>query len=569
MKNIKDTLHVAGTVLTGMLEGSIEFMRFVIISLVMMTGMTIRAQIATHVVSSDEAESVAKQLLRKEVVRVDVDNVSSLHRKAQSKTNAPAYYIYNSSDGNGFVIVSGEKETEQVLAYSTEGSFDVSKVEFGADAFLNTYDDCIADIRSGEITVNAAKQRRAKVTPKLLKTFNWNQSGAFFNRKYAPLLYSQECLSGCGPTAMAIVMRYWEHPAQGRGSHSYTSSTNKLSLSRDLSQESFDWSLMTNYPSVGSKQSDAVSRLMLDCGIAMSVDYGTYVTNGFLNCMAHAFKDHFDYVNPKLVMRQMESIGDWDEIILNEIENNRPCIVAAQGKNDRHIFVVDGVNAEGLFHYNLGWGGSNNGYYRDGAIAGSQISYATDELIYGIHPVEEYQPTSQLSFSGFQVMDNYNNEELKEIELDVPFMLKHLNVWNLGPTPFVGRLVHVELRDKEGETKCVVSNEMDFFDLQSNYYYGWILIGCTIRSSDTTVEPGDRLWLCAQDDDGEYLPVLVIDEENSSVALDDYIPALSPIQSVSETNTSVFPAYDLQGRKVSQWYKGIVIQNGKKMLRLR
>ena len=39
-----------------------------------------------------------------------------------------AYYVFNQSENNGFVIVSGDDRTDEVLAYSNEGEFDAEKI---------------------------------------------------------------------------------------------------------------------------------------------------------------------------------------------------------------------------------------------------------------------------------------------------------------------------------------------------------------------------------------------------------------------------------------------------------
>lgn len=541
---------------------------FILLSILRISSM---AQISKNTVSFTEAESIAKKMLNKNVKSVNVDNIGSLQITAREKTDDPAYYIFNSSDASGFVIISGEKGTEQVLAYSNEGAFDASKVGYGADAFLNAYDSYIAQIRNGEVVARTNHHKSVRVVPKLLPTAPWDQTGVYFNKTYAPVVNSKSCYAGCCPTAMAILMRYWSHPLCGRNQYSYTTKTYKKNMSCDFSKENFDWSLMKDHPTYGSKESDAISRLMLDCGIAMEADYGPNFTYGYLGSLARALKDYFDYTNAKYVLRDMDGIDDWQEMIINEINNDRPCIVAALGArtDDHHAFIVDGVDANGIFHYNLGWGGYNNGYYKDSWI-GSNM-YATTELLIGIEPVYDYQPSSQLSFSRIRILDpgpflnEDKEEELSKIEKGEPFIMYFHNLWNLGPTAFKGRNIHIELRDKDGKMKDVVSGDEDFVDLQSNYYYDWAFVTCWINP-EVTLEEEDCLWLYAQDENGEFLPVLVVDKQNSTIALKDYMTELTPVKSVFTEHPAQSDSYDLQGRKKGNWEKGIFIQNGKKML---
>jgi hypothetical protein len=42
----------------------------------------------------------------------------------QAMSDAPAYYVFNTEYNSGYVVVSGDDRTDDILAYSTEGSFD-------------------------------------------------------------------------------------------------------------------------------------------------------------------------------------------------------------------------------------------------------------------------------------------------------------------------------------------------------------------------------------------------------------------------------------------------------------
>jgi hypothetical protein len=61
--------------------------------------------------------------------------------------SAPAYYIYNVEGGEGFVVIAGETDVPEVLAYSLEGNFHPEYWDKGAGLFLDGYDEQIALMR--------------------------------------------------------------------------------------------------------------------------------------------------------------------------------------------------------------------------------------------------------------------------------------------------------------------------------------------------------------------------------------------------------------------------------------
>ena len=54
------------------------------------------------------------------------------------------------------------------------------------------------------------------------------------------------------------------------------------------------------------------------------------------------------------------TVGEMYNRILCDLTNAHPVLVSGGG----HGFICDGINANGYLHFNLGWGGQNNGWYR-------------------------------------------------------------------------------------------------------------------------------------------------------------------------------------------------------------
>ena len=57
------------------------------------------------------------------------------------------------------------------------------------------------------------------------------------------------------------------------------------------------------------------------------------------------------------------SINEWENMIYNELANNRPVVYGGQSDDGGHAFVCDGYDGNGMFHINWGWGGYGDDYF--------------------------------------------------------------------------------------------------------------------------------------------------------------------------------------------------------------
>ena len=137
------------------------------------------------------------------------------------------FYVFNRGEADGFVIVSGDDRALPVLGYATSGSFSYDEAPANMKAWLDGYADEIAfatrnieeaaaDTRSAWdalLSGSAPANTRAAV---MLNTPTWGQGEPF--NEMCPLINGQRAKTGCVATAMAEVMRYHQHPANGSGS---------------------------------------------------------------------------------------------------------------------------------------------------------------------------------------------------------------------------------------------------------------------------------------------------------------------------------------------------------------
>ncbi len=330
-------------------------------------------------------------------------------------TNAINYfYVFNSAT-NGFVIVSADDDVVPVLGYSTTGSFDAAHIPVNAAKWLEGYKSQIRyvietklpatnEIRSqwkallSNTPYVAAKS--TAVSPLMQTT--WNQS-PFYNA-LCPWdnTYSENTVTGCTATAMAQVMKFWNHPAQGSGFHSYNHNTYGT-LSANFGGTTYQWGQMPNNV---TSANTAVATLMYHIGVSVDMDYGVAVNGGsgayviesqspWPNCAEYALKTYFDYT-PSLHGEERSNYSDlqWINMLKADLDAGRPIIYAGYGTGGGHCFVADGYDNSNFFHFNWGWGGMDDGYFQIDALnpgnlgigGGSGGFNSNQQAVLGVEP---------------------------------------------------------------------------------------------------------------------------------------------------------------------------------------
>lgn len=219
---------------------------------------------------------------------------------------------------------------------------------------------------------------KSHVSP--LLTTKWAQYGGGENAMLPfvndPDRESLQAKTGCGATAMAQIMKYWNYPKRGRGYNTYhwkhPNTDELISRWADFSESTYDWGNMIdlyfNNENRTQKQIDAVAKLMYDIGIALEMQYKDWSTATQIEYIATALKKFYGY-NPYLrVVRFVPggyTMDEWLTIIYRELSEGRPILVGANNySGDRHIFVADGYDEDGKVHFNLGHAkDSENKYY--------------------------------------------------------------------------------------------------------------------------------------------------------------------------------------------------------------
>ncbi len=307
----------------------------------------------------------------------------------------PAVYVFNYAEG-GFVIVAADDASYPVLAYSTTDSAPQDANQPGAKWLSDMYIKQIEAIRAA----NTGNEETIAIWEQMLSN---NFSNFEFTRDVSPLVttiwnqdypYNGDCpndasgpgghvYAGCGATTMGQIMRYWQHPETGTGTHSYNH-PDYGTISADFGSTTYNWSSMPN--SISSYDSD-IAELLFHCGVAVDMDYSPDGSGSNSLDTQYAFPTYFGYQNSiQLVHKDSYSDAVWNNLMISELDDGHPVFYAGYGDYG-HAFVLDGYQGSSYFHFNFGWSGSYNGYYYLNDLSPGYYDFTDDqEALIGIEP---------------------------------------------------------------------------------------------------------------------------------------------------------------------------------------
>ena len=300
---------------------------------------------------------------------------SFLNQRSVTEVETPFEFFYVFNGEQGFVMIAADDKVQPVLGYSFERTFQTDMAESTWE-WLYAYDRQIQDVMEAGIEatdeVKAAWRslqnngslltlNRSEVYP-LIYT-RWRQRSPY--NMYCP----EQCVTGCVAVVMGQLMKYWESPARGTGSHSYYHDTYGL-LSANFGATEYDWANMPvaadDYSSDAEKE--AVATLLYHCGVSVDMNYSSNASSAPSVNVVDAMPTHFNYASSmSLVYKSDYTDNQWKQLLKSELDALRPMYYAGQTRG-AHAFICDGYDASDLFHFNWGWGGTNDGYYAIGAL---------------------------------------------------------------------------------------------------------------------------------------------------------------------------------------------------------
>ena len=474
----------------------------------------------------------------------DVKSVSTM--QSLSFPELEHMYVF-CNDTFGFVVVAADDRVQPVLGYSFESPFSQRQLNPELLFWLRGYERQIAYAATTEgkahprwntlLTSEVPPQPVAlENVPVLCKT-RWDQGEPYNMLCPYDSVNHERAVVGCVATAMAQIMKRWNHPSCGTGSHSYVHHNPDYwdlsygTMSADFEHTTYMWELMPNYVVMGttSERELALSTLSYHCGVAVDMMYGTISTGGsaaYSASAVDAFRDYFKYSpslhvedrninyrrqNGSWVDSTLISDSAWMAMVDEDLANGRPIYYHGSDNTGGHAFVLDGSNLDTMYHFNWGWSGWGDGYYTLANLApgsggvGGNATYTFNHhqgAIFGILPLPE-------PFDTIVVYDTIctNYEAYENHGYTFPTANRDTNLRYLD-TIFAVHL-HVDLSD----VLTYASNTGGFGD-RENYEYchvdGAEMIECPFTKNryhfigwsthatgtpDTLYQPGERVYL--------------------------------------------------------------------------
>lgn len=324
---------------------------------------------------NDKSTSALRAIENEPLTFVFQEPASSVALRSADSSDAssslPAYYVFNIGE-KGYIIVSAWDATIPVLGYSDEGPFFTEEYarQYPGSAsnvlsFLSAYANCIDSIRQSAVvddnlkkyrdyalrnSVTTQTTRAYRYVSPLLGDIKWDQS-PYYN-DYCP----PRTPVGCVATAMCQIMKYWEYPEYGRGSHRSNSDGQYANYEHRI-----NW---RNMPASKLRRPNSdIAQLCYDVAIGLNMSFSPEVSLTWQHFVPGLLVDHYYYKNTaKSIYRKYYETARWENVVYNELANGRPVQYAGSGNNGGHSFVCDGYS-NGYFHINWGWGGVSDGYF--------------------------------------------------------------------------------------------------------------------------------------------------------------------------------------------------------------
>lgn len=286
----------------------------------------------------------------------------------------PALYVFNSEANNSYMVVAADDIVDTpLLGYTDSGAFNPNNVAPAFQYWMDCYAQEIEDMRNAGVTPNTeasansllAIQRAERKSIPVMCATRWNQDAPYNND--CPLMGTQRTYTGCVATAMAQVLKYYDWPSKGTGTKSYRWEAGNKTLMYTYSTKTFDWANMTNqYTSASTTvEKAAVANLMYACGVSVEMGYGTSASGAQSWKVPGALVDNFKMSpNVRWASRETFGLADWETMAYENLVNYGPIYYSGHNESAGHAFVCDGYSQGGYFHFNWGWGGMSDGYFR-------------------------------------------------------------------------------------------------------------------------------------------------------------------------------------------------------------
>lgn len=520
--------------------------------------------------------------------------------------NDSQYSMYADNNGHGYVIVARNKAFSPVIGYGEEPFQDeISCCMRSCLDMINA--NLEARLENNELQEATGKDGATyEVVEPLLKTF-WGQRSPY-NLLCPKDGNGNTTYSGCVATAMAMVLNYFRYPSSVQAEGFYTLKTNEKDTIRVSIQSTYDWDNMLNTYTSSSgttNQRNAVAQLMYDCGCAVGMNYGSTGSGASVTTAAKKFNEVFGYAAVNHTNKNYFSDYEWRQLVYDQLKAGCPLMHSGTDSNTNsgHAFVFDGVDADGLVHVNWGWGSSNHGYFDILALTptnGSTKHNFSSGLgfIYNLKPKPQLEEGEEQEYQLVvgRGTSTYKNDYYTISIKDNRVILNTYGVFNWTPVPFKG-YVGTRYESLDGGSNYNVRLKtptggyyvpLDVASRSSKSYGGY---DANHDQTPSSIKPGRyKLFFAAYNDDknnlkyrspirqkeeGHIYWILTVADDGTLSLSDkiifdgpeDIIPSGIRMITSKGDNKNNHEMYNLNGQRVDSNYRGIVIINGRKLIK--
>lgn len=349
------------------------------------------AEIDGHEVLSEPKEVFVKPHLRygeemtiahEWLVKKGIDNDSLCLNYSVPVGN---FFLFSDLQNECFCFVA-KKDTwgysgNPVWAYSLEYGIGKGSLTYYLPYFFKYYSDLLTTLKDSGEKIQELDVDKEPVPP-LLGEIRWGQK-APYNSK-VPSKDNKRVVVGCVPLAMAMVMKYYEWPKQGKSNIYFETEGKKFHF--DCKEFTPQWEQYKyDYAETEVEECAELSKVLGTLALIMNPKYEDSGTSANMNQFKHIMCNNMGY-SGRITWCERPSNMKALRILKQEVTNSRPCVVSRSS----HAFVCDGLD-NGYFHFNFGWRGQGNGYYR---VPGNTImkdSTFFRSIISGIEPQKTEQ----------------------------------------------------------------------------------------------------------------------------------------------------------------------------------
>ena len=379
-----------------------NFSRFLVLIAFLLSVINVKADF----VDVNLAEEVALNYLV--ITSKTTSDVTLTLAHTEYVNNTPVHYVFN-IDNSGHIIIAADDRVSPIRAYVPNGTYIINSDNPGVAWFIDKQKGFFVDSVINGLTTrklngwdfysdrnNQNLSISLAVVGPLLSS-GWGQGGN--HNDVVESNTGSNVLVGCVAVAMGQIMNYYQHPYQGEGNTTVTSSCTAGSitcdcscsvpayypLTNDHSSTQHDWSNIgtgtcnSSNPTASVSQAasgDGTAQLLYELGVSVYMNYSTTFSGACTPDAEDALENHWGFDNDLDEDNRSTWVGNWESAIISDLDNSNPVYLdGSSAALGGHAWVCDGYDdgpSTTLFHMNWGWNCSTqDGWY---SISGNNPS---------------------------------------------------------------------------------------------------------------------------------------------------------------------------------------------------